>query len=228
MDVGAMLTKLLQGNLGSFGGGTPMPATGAFLSAAQPSIWNSAQASLTPMMQTGMPVSTDASYAANSAKMRQDIMDSILGTNRQLSLEGSRYGTGAMRTGQDTASRFGLSFAAQQSEIERQMMEAARQRQLQASQLGMELGGQQTGWLSNLMNTGMNYSTAVQSSQQPAYQEWLRQQYSNSPLLQAALSYGTNPIGSGQTVTQGGLGPILANLLSAGSQVSSAAIGKKK
>jgi hypothetical protein len=228
MDVGAMLTKLLQGGLGSFSTGTPMPATGAFPSAAQPSIWNSAQAALTPMMQTGMPVSNDAAYQASAAKMRQDVMDSILGTNRQLSLEGSRYGTGAMRTGQDTASRFGLDFAAQQAEIMRQMEEAARQRQIQATQLGMQLGGQQTDWLSNLMNTGMNYSSAVQQSQQPAYNEWLRQQYANSPLLGAALSYGTNPIGATQTVNSTGFGSVLENLLKAGAQVSSAKIGAKK
>jgi len=169
----------------------------------------------------GGTVSNDPTYQANLARAKMGIgtgvdqaLQSAFGTGT------STQGTGMMRTAGDIGARGMTEFGAGEMERQRQALEAAKTRQL--GMAGMEMQE-----ATNRANLGMGYSSAVQASQQPAYEEWKRRQYETSPLFGAINAWGSQYPQQPQKpdIMESPLMGFFKSLVGAGGQVAGAAAG---
>jgi len=197
---GDFITKLLGGG-GTGLGGMQMPAG-----------WGN----------LGAPVSTDPAYQADLARTKMNVGSGVDAALQQaFGTGGSTQGTGMMRVAGDVASRGYTDLAANEMERQRQTLEAAKQRQQWMAGTEMDEAARRAG-------LGMAYTGAYQTAQTPAYEEWKRRQYMNSPLFAGLMNWGSQYPQNPQvpdTVESPWMG-LLRSLLQGAGTVAGAAVGK--
>lgn len=209
---------------GGYGGDVPTPgewqtATDTYerfangLPTAVPDSWLQGQGVASAMAQTGMPTSYAPWYQQAKGVAQTDIMDSINQAAESAGLNGLRWSSPMGRTAQDIAGRRMAELGANWTDKEMGAQEAARQRQMEATNqlLGFgqattglaesakdralagagglgQMGGMRTGYESDLAKQLMSQGTAYQQLQQgqldKMLQEIMRGMPENSPWLQ--------------------------------------------
>ena len=124
LDGGLVGGGVVPNQGGGYGGGGKIQT---------PSAWTTGLEALTPMSQTGMPVSSDEWWSATQAVTDQKTKEAIQNAAEQAGLGGMRWSTPLGYTAQDLAGQY--QNEANQSWADRQMQaeEAARQRQHEAT-----------------------------------------------------------------------------------------------
>ncbi len=98
-----------------------------------PSSWTTGMEALTPMAQTGQPVSSDEWWATTQGVTNRSIEDAIKNAAEQAGLGGMRWSTPLGYTAQDISGKYMGEAAQQWADREMAAQEAARQRQLEAT-----------------------------------------------------------------------------------------------
>jgi hypothetical protein len=103
------------------------------IKADTPTSWQTGMGALTPMAQTGQPVSSDPWWQATQDVTNRTIQDQIKMAAEQAGLGGTRWSTPLGYTAQDIAGRYGDQAAQAWADREMQAQEAAKARQLEAT-----------------------------------------------------------------------------------------------
>lgn len=98
-----------------------------------PSSWQTGMNALTPMAQTGQPVSSGDWWKTTQDVTNRSIQDAIKNASEQAGLGGMRWSTPLGYTAQDIAGKYQGEAAQQWADREMAAQEAARQRQLAAT-----------------------------------------------------------------------------------------------
>ena len=167
----------------------------------------------------GAPVSIDPVYQAMLAKTKMNVGQGVDEALQQVT--GGGQGTGMMRVAGDISNRGYVDLASTMMQLQQQALEAAKARQVAMGQTELQTALERA-------NLGLGYTSAYQTAQQPAYQEWQRQQYMNSPLFSALLNLSQNYPQQPQTpdLVESPLSGILQTLLKGGAAVGAAAAGR--
>jgi hypothetical protein len=224
MDAGKLVSWLLTGNpnggfdpstgKGPMGRGGSFPGDTGMGGMPMPTGWGT----------LGKSVSTEPGYQANLAKTRMNI---DTGANQALQAGfgsgGSTQGTGMMRILGDVGARNMTDFQSGEMERQRQSEEAAMGRR-------QWMAGEENSQANQRAALGMGYSQAYQASQMPAYEEWKRQQYQNSPQFSAINAWGSSYPQQPQIpdMMESPLMGIFKSFVGAGGQVAGAAAGNPK
>jgi len=98
-----------------------------------PSSWTTGMEALTPMAQTGQPVSSDEWWSATQGVTNREIEDAIKNAAEQAGLGGMRWSTPLGYTAQDISGKYMGEATQQWADREMAAQEAAKQRQLEAT-----------------------------------------------------------------------------------------------